>query len=136
MLKIRITALFPAAACKVNPPICFIDKKDVADDPGALGDLVLEGTGFAVIKIEMAPAVTLGEPEDLRPVSEDPDIGPRAVHEVELNEGRALFLDEESRLSRTGIGRPEADGFIGAFFLDGINVPAVLAPPGLLHRDR
>ena len=59
MGQIRVFAFFAAAPEEIHFSVLLVDVLDLAHDPIAAGDLILELAGFAV-EIKMIPAVALG----------------------------------------------------------------------------
>ena len=62
---IRVVARLPTDAAEVKDAGFLVDAEDLGDVPVAVGDLVLELAGGGVVEVEVAPAVALGEPEEL-----------------------------------------------------------------------
>ena len=64
-LEVRIFACFLADSAEEQHAGFLVDPEQLRDVPVAVGDLVLQLAGRDVVKVEVAPVVFLGEPDEL-----------------------------------------------------------------------
>ena len=124
-----------AAGSEVDPSRLLVDADDVAHQPLARGDLVLELSRPSVVEIQVPPAVALREPDDLFPPAEDPDVGLRPGGGVQLQIGLALLFENGPHGARRDIQLAEAAGLAAPGEVDEVDAGAVRAPPGVLELD-
>jgi len=86
-----------------EPAPNFIDMNNIPDQPIATRDLVLQCTRRCIVQIEMAPAITLREPEELVGRFEDPQIGQAGDGVVEIDETRRALAQDVAYPAGSGV---------------------------------
>ena len=101
--EIRVLPAVPPAGAEPDLPVILVDPVDPADDPVALGDLVLDATLRAVHQVQVPPAVLLRHVDDLVRLGQVVDrriLG--AVREDVLDVGESSLYPALHRLERQG----------------------------------
>src|SRR5262245_37370831 len=94
MDEVWVMAGIHAAGLEPDLALLFVYLVDGADYPGAFGDLILDGSGDSIEKVEMIPSVALRHPDDLATVIQVGTVFFARITE----EGLRLFADDSPRL--------------------------------------
>ena len=112
MTQIRIASRFAAAGAEVEHARLLVDVVDAANNPLALGDLILEGALLGVVEIEMTPPVALRRPDHLASAVERARQQNRRV-----DERHALLFEDRARHAGGGVDRQQPHELVAALDL-------------------
>ena len=133
---VRVLLRMDAAGAEPDLALGLVDAVHAANDPGALGDLVLDLPGLGVVKIKVVPAVAFRHPDQF----------PAAIEIVQevlariIDERGALLIDDRLDRAAGGIDGQEPQRLVSALIVDegeaaGIGGPAVvLHAPGIVEE--
>ena len=104
MLKVGIAILLPSHADEVDGTRFVVYIEDLGDVAGTTGDLVLQLAGAEVVEIEIAPVVTLAEPEDFVRFGKILPVDFAVAALIELRDG---FVHHLAHGSSLGVGNTQ-----------------------------
>ena len=122
--EVRILSGIHAARAEPDLALVFVDAEHVAHDPFALGDLLLDRAGDAVIEIQVVPAVAFRHPDDFLAVG---DVEAVTLARVRKERFR-LLADDRSRLAGQAVDRNDAIDLMTALVVFERHGTAVFAP--------
>src|SRR6185437_12492303 len=135
--EVGILAGDEAAGVEIDLALVLIDVINIADEPLALGDLVLHLAGETVIEIEVLPAIALAGPDDVLTVIEvaaEAAAGGEAGSElVVIDERLALLVNEGAHGAGLRVHFEDAIDLMAALVVFEGEAAAVFPPYG--HGD-